>query len=388
MRLYWSRYMKRFGLLLVAALLAVGCGRVGDDSTSVDTSGDTVTTSGTNLYFDVKSDSTLVDANGNSYVDEGHYTMLVQSKDSSGNPVGDLANRTYTLYENTIASSAEESKVEMYQDERSTSNEVLLLLDFSGSLISDCDNVSLVSENEDNLCYQLVESAKQFINDAVSEQQPMAIYYFDSRSSIRALVTSTTAGATSDKEALIAGIEQLYNSTFREELSGYVSTNLNGAIIEATKVACSWVDACNYDNYTPQTNTNLESFEFASVVVFTDGQDTADRVTENDMLSFINDHEDLYYYTIGLGDVDAAVLKEVGRDQYIYVNQTSDLNGAFDDLSTQLEAWGNSFYQVDYCPETQVGSIDIKIKVESDVYTGIISDTITLPDDVDFRCDL
>jgi len=111
-------------------------------------------------------------------------------------------------------------------------------------------------------------------------------------------------------------------------------------------------------------------------------------VSEGEMISFINRHKSLYYYTIGLGDVDENTLRSIGRDKYIPVSKNSDLNGAFDDLSVQLKSWGNSFYKIDYCPASQEGSVDIKIKIESGSYTGVITDAIRLPENVDFRCDL
>ncbi len=102
---------------------------------------------------------------------------------------------------------------------------------------------------------------------------------------------------------------------------------------------------------------------------------------------FINKHESLYYYTIGLGNVDKDVLESIGRDKYIPVDKNSNLDGAFDDLSVQLQSWGSSFYKVDYCPASQEGNVDIKIKVSNDNYFGVISDTIKLPENIDFHCD-
>lgn len=385
--------MKQIIAILSIFLFFTACGRVSDGSSSstpsVDTSGNQ-TVSGGEITFDIRSTSQLVGSDGNSYTNKGHYNMLVQANDKNSKPLGGLSGSDASLYENNAENKSDEATVNIYSDVRSTTNQILLLLDFSGSLINDCDNVSVVSENTDNLCYQLVESAKKFVDDVVDEQQTMAIYYFNSKTEITALVTSNTASATTDKVALKNGLNQLYNSAFREEnLAGYDSTNLHGAVIEATKEACSWVGQCNYGNYTPQDDNNLQSFDFASIVVFTDGQDLAKRVTKQEMISFIGDHKTLYYYTIGLGDVDEEVLKSIGGEEnYIPVSKNSDLNGAFTSLSTQLSAWGNSFYKVDYCPAAQEGNVDIKIKVTNDQYTGVITDRITLPTNIDFRCDL
>jgi hypothetical protein len=375
--------------LMVGVLMLSGCNRSGNDT--VGTLG---VRSGGEIVFDIKSPSRLVDKNGNSYVDKGHFSMLVQTKDKHGNPVGNIKRESIksALYENGSNVPSDESKVQFVPSQRETTNQIALLLDFSESLIADCGSVNAITDDakkEENLCYQLVESAKQFVDDTVNEQQTMAIYYFNSKTNITPLVTSNTAGATSDKTALKLGLEQLYNSSFRaENLEGYTSTNLYGAVIEVTKVACQWVGSCNYDIYTPQTNTNLEHFEFASIVVFTDGKDLAHRVSESEMLSFINKHDSLFYYTIGLGNVDKNVLKAIGKDKYIPVGKNSELDGAFDDLSLQLNSWGNSFYKVEYCPAAQEGNVDIKIEASDGNYHGIIKDRIRMPENVDFRCDL
>ena len=374
-------------LVLVGLLLLSGCNRSGKDS--IDTLG---VRGGGEMLFDVKSPSRLVDANGNSYVDKGHFSMLVQSKDKNKNPIGDLGDIKSVLFENGSATASDEAIVRFTKDKRSTSNKIALLLDFSESLIRDCDSVSgIVDEKErnENLCYQLVESAKKFIDVTVNAQQSMAIYYFNSKTNITPLVTSNTASATSDKTALKAGLEQLYDANFRKEnLEGYTSTNLYGAVIEATKVACQWVGSCNYDIYTPQTNTNLENFEFASIVVFSDGNDLAHRVSESAMLSFIQKHSSLFYYTIGFGQANERVLKEIGKEKYIPVGKNSDLDNAFDGLSKRLSAWGDSFYKVEYCPAAQEGSVDIRIEAGDGRYHGVIKDHITMPNNTDFRCDL
>ncbi len=380
--------MKKYFIALVVFVLFLGCGRVGDDSVAKSTSGAPTATSG-NILFDVKSKSRLVDLNGNSYVDKGHYSMLVQSKDKNNNPIGDLTNISYELFENEAKITSDEAIVKINEDTRVTTNKILLLLDFSGSITSDCTTINQISDNKNNLCYQLIQSAKQFVDDTVNKEQTMAIYYFDQRSTIRALVTSTTGTTTDDIDLLKSGLNKLLDDPdFIDSLAGYNSTNLNGAVIEATKIACRWVDQCNYDIYKPQLNSNTESFEFASVVVFTDGRDLAKRATKSEMLNFIKKHDSLFYYAIGLGDVDKSVLTSIGRDKYIPVSQNSDLDSAFDNLSTQLQSWGNSFYKIEYCPASQEGSVNIKIKLKSNKYYGVISDTIKLPDNVDFRCDL
>ncbi len=378
--------MQKHILLIFILLLSVGCDRSGPDPSIKTGDGKIV---GGDMIFDIKARSRLVDNSGNSYVDKGHYSMLVQAKDKEGMPLSILDGLEYSMFENDSKTALEESKVVFNQDPRSTKNQILLLLDFSGSVISECASVYVGGDNLDNLCYQLVESVKLFIDSSVNESQTMAIYYFNSKTTITPLVTSNTASTTDNILQLKQGIEQLYDATFREEnLAGYDSTNLYGAVIEASKVACHWIGNCNYDIYTPQIQANKENFDFASVVVFTDGRDLANRVSEQSMLNFIEKHKANYYYTIGLGNVDKRVLKKIGKDKYIPVDKNGDLNHAFEELGSELSAWGHSFYKVDYCPASQEGTVDILIKAHNDSYKGEIEDRITLPENIDFRCDL
>ncbi len=379
--------MKKYYIAFTILVLLLGCGRVGNEDTILDSYGGVIDSG--DILFELKSKSQLVDENGNSYIDKGHYTLLVQSKNRDNTPIGDLKNIEYKMYENNLKTPSSEARVNVDRDSRLTTNNILLLLDFSGSLIDDCDRVDSVLQKDSNLCYQLVESAKDFIDTTISTKQTIAIYYFDSKSTITPLVTSNTASTTDDILKLKNGLDQLYDPSFRREnLQGFSSTNLNGAVIEATKVACQWVGNCNYDNYKPQNSTNLEHFEFASIVVFTDGKDTANRVSKSSMINFIEMHKEIYYYSIGLGNVDKQTLVSIGKDKYIPVSQNSELDNAFDDLSQELEAWGNSFYKVDYCPASQQGAVDIRIQVTSENRSGVIHDSIRLPENVDFRCDL
>ena len=354
-----------------------------------------------NLFFDKINPSYYISNNSNIYSDKGHYRILFQSKDSSNKmPIGkncvDLSNLTiddYTLYENNNKIPPQESKVIIKLDPRVS--EILLLLDFSGSIISDCDDTTKpISQNS---CKQLVNAVKSFIDYIIdNNHQKIAIYYFNSEIQIFPLATSTMASATDDKKILKDGIEKLFDKNFRDNyLKGYNSTNLYGAVIEATKVACHWVNACNYDIYTPVKN----SFKFASIVTFTDSKDLAHRATLNDMISFKNKHSKLYYYAIGIigaDGVDVSILKDVGRPAgigYVYNNSLSNLNDAFGEVAKDLDNLKNSYYSLDYCPASQQGKINIRLKIQKankdgKVFQGELFDNIEIPANTNFKCDL
>ncbi|OQX73897.1 MAG: hypothetical protein B6D59_04285, partial [Campylobacteraceae bacterium 4484_4] len=347
--------------------------------------------------------NTLKDTNGN-YKDRGHYEILTQAKDSKNHlPVSGLEDAAFTLYENGIKH--DEAKIRVHEAPKEVENQILLLLDFSDSVIGDCDQVQALYQRdtgryivqnveevkEDNLCYKLITSAEHFVDKTVDNGQKMAIFYFNSKVEITALVTSTTASTTGDVELLKQGLEKLYDPQFRRDnLEGYDSTNLFGAVIEATKTACHWVDNCNYDNYTPSKEIDKSKLQFASIVVFTDGRDQAQRETEDEMLDFIQRHNANFYYTIGLGDVNRKVLSQIGKDGFEVADNLGELDTKFSQLGNILNAWGSSFYRIEYCPAQQEGKVDIRIDVKDPVTGeyGSITDRITLPQGVDIRCDL
>ena len=213
-------------LNLIIVFIFLGCGRTDSLSSIKSTSKDN------NICFDVvSSTNTIKDQTG-------HFSIIYQAKDSNAKPISGLENANYSIYENDSKTS--ESRIYVSKDQKSASNNILLLLDFSGSIIQDCDQISATydlstnqyiinnkSSLENNPCFKLITSAKQFVDKTVTNSQKMAIYYFNSKTKITALVTSTTASATSDKMALKGGLDQLYSVSFRKEnLQGYISTNL------------------------------------------------------------------------------------------------------------------------------------------------------------------
>lgn len=367
---------------LVVMMLLSGCG--GGTSSS---------SSNKILFNNVSNYDTFTDEN-DVYQESGHYSLVFQANISGEEPLPGLEKAGFTIYEEEYE--VAESKIYNYKDPKTVTNSILLLLDFSGSVVDSCEGITDANHNpylldEDNLCNKLVTSAKLFIDTVVDANQKLAVYYFNSRSQVFPLVTSTTASATDDKTALKSGVEQLFSQTFREEhLQGYESTNLYGAVVEATKITCQWVSNCNYDNYTPEIKTDADIYNFASVVIFTDGRELARRVTEKEMLSFIDKHKDNYYYTIGLGDADHTILEKIGKDGYFKAAENATLDVHFSELGTRINNWANSFYKIDYCPVQQEGTTTIKLKVEDAErgYYGTIEQKITLPANSDWRCDL
>jgi hypothetical protein len=384
------RRLKSLIVISMTILAIVGCGRSSDNSNNRVSTGFHHTSSG-EVEFDVISKTnTLLDREGN-YKDSGHYSILYQALSKKERmPISGLdKDEFYTMYEN--GKHIDESVMRVSQDSKTVTNKILLLLDFSGSIISDCDKAGAKSDPK-NLCYQLVSSSKKFIDKIVSKNQKMAIYYFNSQR--KPIPLSNNADPSNDLNYLKSSLDQLYNPTWRDEhLRGYNSTNLYGAImVAADEVVCRWFQDCIPGKSSEMIDNKKKHYDFATMVIFTDGRHTVgNNVSERELLDDLSLYKRNYYYTIGLGkDVDDDVLKKIGKNGYLKADETRELDKRFDDLGERLNAFANSFYKIDYCPAQQEGTLDLKIEMEDKQrgYYGILEDKIDLLNGVDFRCDL
>jgi len=132
-----------------------------------------------------------------------------------------------------------------------------------------------------------------------------------------------------------------FNRIIEENL---ISTNLYGATIEATEIACKWVGDCSSDTFSSEPTLDIDNFEFASVVVFTDGRDQAGWAEEREMIDAINNNKALFYQGVGVGkDVDKNLIEILSTDKGIYEEElnTESIESAFD----KLTIWANSFYE-------------------------------------------
>jgi len=380
--------MKRFYIFIFIALF-IGCNRSADSSNSLSTTSNHY--SGGKVKFDIISKSnTLKDVEGN-YRDSGHYSIIYQAKVARDDmPLSGLNDDDfYKMFENELH--IDESKLRVTQDSKTVSNKILLLLDFSGSIISDCDDINATNDSS-NLCYQIVNSSKKFIDKIISKNQTMSIYYFNNHT--KPIPLSNNSDTTDDKILLKSSLDNLYDSSWREKnLKGFDSTNLYGAIkVAADEIVCDWFQDCIRGESSSLNDTNKKHYDFATIVVFTDGKHTVgNNVSESELLSALSLYKRNYYYTIGLGEnIDDDVLKKIGKDGFLKAAQTDKLDVEFDKLGERLNNFANSFYKIDYCPAQQSGRLDLRIDVDDSdrKFYGIIKDSVDIEDGIDFRCDL
>jgi hypothetical protein len=380
--------MKRFYIFIIIALF-IGCNRSADSTEKSELSSNSL--DGGKVNFQIISKTDTIQNADNGYNDSGHYSIIYQAKtDKNGMPVSGLDNDDYyTMYENS--KHINESKLHIEQDVKTVSNKILLLLDFSGSIVGDCSKSDATS-NPSNLCYQIVNSSKNFIDTIVSKNQTMSIYYFNSQR--KPIPLSDNAQTTDDVTLLKRSLDKLYDSKWRAEyLEGYNSTNLYGAIkVAADEIVCDWFQDCQKGEKSEFQVDGKNHYDFATIVVFTDGRHTVgNNVSLEELLSDLALYKRNYYYTIGLGkDVDDDVLQKIAKEKenYFKATQTDKLDSEFERLGERLNNFANSFYRIDYCPAQQGGKLDLKIEMQTENYYGTLLDKIDLIDNVDFRCDI
>jgi hypothetical protein len=357
--------LRKYFIVLTMFVLFLGCGRVGDGSEvgNIRTFSDK---SGVRSDFDIIRKSQFIQ-NSNTYVKQGHYSLLFKYS-------GDNKNLHAKLYENGSkysSSASGEAKVDIDPNNNSITNNILLLLDFSGSIIKDYS-------------FQLRESVKSFINGVQNDKTKIAIYYFNSKK----MLTPIIADPMNDSARLIEEVNRLDDSYFKKiKEENLISTNLHGAVIEASGIACKWVGNCSSDIFDAKPTLKQDNFEFASVVVFTDGIDQAGWASKSEMFDTINSNEALFYQGVGVGDADKNFINKISTDAGIYESKLNvdSIKSVFD----KLTVWANSFYEARYCPADQAGSVDIEIKLEnSKSYIGSIKENDVKLQGSDFRCDI
>ena len=302
--------------------------------------------------------------------EKGHYQLTVQSL-TLPKEYEDLTPLTnsdnYTLYENGELS--QEAKIQISKDTNDYSNEMMLLLDFSGSIVDQGCGTG-------TYCVQLVDETEKFIDIVVSKGMSLSIYYFNASENIYPL-DQTTKYPTNSKDSLKAAINKLHDSEFMSSLQEYTySTNLYGAIDTATQKLCS-ISGCDEDD---------NKVHIRSIVIFTDGKDTANLISEDKMLNDLR-RDKIDYYTMGIGDADKKVLENIGLNNTFY--SLDSVEEIFSSIVKAISVKSNLFL-INFCPSSKGGgSVDAKFLYDDHAgVKGKIDNIIVKLIDKDYGCDL
>ena len=335
--------LKTFGLIFSLTLF-IACGS-SDDDVSLDL----------NLGDGLGKGQEVDDCLG---LDEGELVLSIQEQyttlpgkvsiffrvsDVNGNPVPGLTADQFTIYEqgrnddcfNTISST--ESSARISPNSQIFSNNTLLVLDLSNSVLS-----SSLDE---------LKSASTSFITAVMPATPtdgvkMAIYWFDGENELHLLNE-----LTSSRTELAEAVDGITN-----DISNDPSTDLYGAVIKSTDIASELV----------KESTSGGRIGAASVVIFTDGTDQASRFTEDAALKKVNEaNSNISFFSIGLGgEIDTDVLSAIGKTSSVFAQNKDELEDTFNEISEKVSERANSFYLFEYCSPKRDGSGENNLAIE------------------------
>ncbi len=246
----------------------------------------------------------------------------------------------FTVEENDSPISTSESSLQVskMQGISDAQMQTVLMLDNSFSVASNLPNIKA--------------SAKMIVSNAV-ENQVFALYSFSGPITL-------LQDYTADKEALYTAIDSIVPIS--------PSTDLYGAILEGLT---------RMDDV-----FNRYSVRRSSLVVLTDGDDTANQHTLSEVLAARGDKQ---LFAVGLGtNVDEAKMLQLGNTNNYYNAETiDDLDDVFSEIQRRMVNDANSFYWLQYLSPTRGDNVQwLNISVANNNYTGTNSSL-----NVFFNCD-
>ncbi len=266
-----------------------------------------------------------------------------------GEPVANLTIENFQLEENGESISVSEAIPNLSKEPDEFIYSTLLLMDLSGSVLESSFDT-------------LVEAASSFVTSSFDREGAdngsfqIKLAYFDGRENIIPLTEYT-----SSSETLLNALQAL-----TPDVSLDNSTNLHGAMLQGLSDLDAEVDTFNIDGMVSA----------GSLVVFTDGNDQAARVTLEDAQSAVDEaSSSLSIFTIGLeGELDLNVLDQLGRDGTAFTDNLEGLVAAFDAIAGRIIDEANSIYIFRYCsPKRSGDSNELTINVQRDRQRGSLT---------------
>lgn len=299
--------------ILLCTLLITSCGGEGIDrnhsatrnnSTQNDFSGTLVNT-GLNryialhkLHFEAAQPSII--------------SVLFQATDQYGSAIAGLQTRDFRVLEdNNPVPKTETSLSVVPHKELPFSLKTVLMVDTSSSITT--EELNQIKAALRTLIVNDDGSSK------LHKQQQIAIYTFDDR------VTSVNS-FSSDVSTLLNSINSI------QPAYSITPTNLYGAVIEG---ALQWQD-----------QFDLQMITHGTMIIITDGTDTAARNSFRDAVSAI---EGKSVYTLGVGnEISTDVMSSLGTSGSYYLYNFDQLNNTLQGIAQRVNDTANSFYYLHY----------------------------------------
>jgi len=262
-------------------------------------------------------------------------SIFFKVTDENNNPVGYLTEDNFVIYEKGINDSCPrtisnfEAARKISGREQIFTHTTLLVLDLSGSVLQQ----SLP---------QVKEAANAFIEQIVpplpDPSIALGIYWFDGEDVLHELEPVTSN--LSDLKNAISGITQ--------NISTDNSTDLYGAVIKADAKA---------DGILAQYQA-ADITAAVSVVLFTDGEDRANRYPKQTAYDAVNGSpNEISWFTLGVGnEINVQDLQRIGRNGFSQVASIDQLTNVFKQIGLQINSEANSYYFFEYCSPIRNGS--------------------------------
>lgn len=262
-------------------------------------------------------------------------SIFFKVEDDNGNPVGYLKEDNFIIYEKGLNDpcpriiSEFEAKRRISGREQVFNHTTMLVLDLSGSVLQQ----SLGDLQEAAIAF--IENA---IPDTIDNSIKMGIWWFDGEDTLHILQEPTP-----DIWELKAAVNSI-----TPNISNDNSTDLYGAVIKSATIASQILDDYN----------NQDVSAAVSVVLFTDGEDRANRYLKQDAYNAVAaTPADISWFTLGVGDeINIPDLQTIGRNGFFKVENFSLLTEAFEEIALVVNNEANSYYLFEYCSPIRNGN--------------------------------
>ena len=340
-----TRRSLRLARLRALALAAVGTLLLASSSCPAEE--DLPITDPTQCFPGLRQDIVFTLLSGPEVSPPSNVRLSFRLEDAEGEPVPRLDESDFTFFEEgrnddcPTLISVDEADRALSTSPRVFQYAAVLVLDLSGSVIN--DNLDVVRE----AATSFVETVMPEPSD---ESYRMAVYWFDGSPGLKTLVA-----LTEDRGALVRGIAAADSS-----LSADQTTDLFGAVIGAA-------------DETEATLAGLTAeITGASMVLFTDGRDRAQRNTRAEALARIGRlGPDVTAFAIGLGnEINPEDLRAIGRDGLAQSTSADQLVEVFRGVGDRVVDEAESFYNFEYCSPIRSGSADLYIEARDGARAG------------------
>jgi hypothetical protein len=267
-------------------------------------------------------------------------SVLFGLADASNQPVTNFSKDSLVIYEDDKVISKFEAAREFVPKPGRFTGHVFVVLDLSGSVLNS-GALDPLKQSAEAFVRQLLPPVGSPGNGEID----LGVWWFDGADALHVL-----APPSSDPEVIARAIRGITRGMSTDN-----STNLNGAIVQALRDA---------RNRLAQDRAQPDLFSTASVVLFTDGTDRAQRHTQQEALAAVGQSKQtVTSYTIGLGaEIDSTVLSAYGYSGSFRATDLASLVTAFNQVATRIKSTANSYYRLDYCSPIRAGTHTLKLE--------------------------